>query len=73
MNKNEKTEKREIQKFISNELDKVAKSKTREERLDKTQMLFRLNQYLDNYDELTPVLEKYFEEKYKRDKWKDEK
>ena len=69
MTKNEKTEKREIQKFINNELDKIGKIKNRDERIDKTQLLFRLNQYLQNYDELTPIMEKFFEDKYKKDKW----
>ena len=69
MNKNEKAEKREIQKFINTELEKIGNIKNRDERIDKTQILFRLNQYLQNYDELTPIMEKFFEDKYKRDKW----
>ena len=69
MNKNEKAEKREIQKFINIELDKIGNIKNRDERIDKTQILFRINQYLQNYDELTPIMEKFFEDKYKRDKW----
>ena len=69
MNKNEKAEKREIQKFINTELEKIGNIKNRDERIDKTQILFRLNQYLQNYDELTPIMEKFFEDKYKHDKW----
>ena len=69
MNKNEKAEKREIQKFINTELEKIGNIKNRDERIDKTQILFRLNQYLQNYDELTPIMEKFFKDKYKRDKW----
>jgi hypothetical protein len=73
MTKNEKAEKREIQKFILAELNKLDKCKSRDERIDKTQMLFRLTQYLDNYDELTPVLEEYFENKRSKEKWRNER
>jgi hypothetical protein len=71
MTKYEKSEMREIQKTMLKQLDKIDSYKNTKERADRLQFLKRLDMILNNYDELTPVLEKYFEEKRKEDKWRD--
>ena len=71
MTKYEKSEMREIQKTMLKQLDKIDSYKNTKERSDRLQFLKRLDMILNNYDELTPVLEKYFEEKRKEDKWRD--
>ena len=71
MTKYEKSEMREIQKTMLKQLDKIDSYKNTKERADRLQFLKRLDMILNNYDELTPVLEKYFEEKRKEDKWRE--
>lgn len=71
MTKYEKSEMREIQKTMLKQLDKIDSYKNTKEKADRLQFLKRLDMILNNYDELTPVLEKYFEEKRKEDKWRE--
>ena len=39
------------------------------ELLSKGNVLFNIHKILSNYDELEPVLKKFFNEKYKKEKW----
>jgi hypothetical protein len=73
MNKNEKQVRDEIYKTMRTEFDKLEKCKSRNEKSDKLQFLYRMNKILENYDELTPVLEEYFEKKHNKEKWRDER
>ena len=73
MNKSEKQVRDEIYKTLKIEFDKLEKYKNKNEKIDKLQMLYRINKYLENYDELTPVLEEYFEKKHNKEKWNGER
>ena len=73
MNKAEKQVINEIYRTMRKEFDKLDKCKNKTEKVDKMQFLHRLNKYLENYDELTPVLEEYFEKKHNKEKWRDER
>lgn len=57
-------------KHISNEMDKIIKDNTtREVKLEKADMLFRLYKIVDNFEELQPTLEQFFLEKAKKEKF----
>lgn len=40
-----------------------------EEMLMRTEMVMNINKYICNYEELRPVLTRYFEEKSRKEKW----
>lgn len=40
-----------------------------DKQVGKMQILFRLKKIIDNYDELEPILEKFFEEKARRERF----
>lgn len=69
MNKSEKQVRDEIYKTLKIEFDKLEKCKNKNEKIDKLQMLYRINKYLENYDELIPVLDEYFENKRNKEKF----
>ena len=69
MNKNEKQVRDEIYRTMRTEFDKLEKCKSRTEKSDKLQFLYRMNKILENYDELIPVMEEYFEKKHNKEKW----
>ena len=73
MNKSEKQIRDEIYRTMRKEFDKLDKLKNKTEKVDKMQFLHRLNKYLENYDELIPVLEEYFEKKHNKEKWRDDR
>lgn len=39
------------------------------ERLEKADVLYNMFKYLSNYHELKPVMQKFFREKQKKEKW----
>lgn len=61
--------KESIEELISNKLDEIKELGNKEEVITKANYLFNVFKILENYDELTPVLKKTFEEKYKRGKY----
>lgn len=73
MNKSEKQVRDEIYKTLKIEFDKLENCKNKNEKIDKLQMLYRINKYLENYDELIPVLDEYFEKKRNKEKWRDDR
>ena len=52
----------EAQRTLENEKDRKVK-------LMKMNDIFNLKKILDNYDELEPILKKYFDEKAIKEKW----
>lgn len=63
-----------VMKYISNEMDKIIKDNaTKEIKLEKADILFRLYKIVDNFEELQPTLEQFFLEKAKKEKFGDEK
>ena len=69
MNKSEKQVRDEVYKTLKIEFDKLEKCKNKNEKIDKLQMLYRINKYLENYDELIPVLDDYFENKRNKERF----
>lgn len=66
MNRNEKEIIKIMQKHIFDELDNL-KEKDKTEMFEKADVLYNINLILSRYNELKPVLKKYFRER----KWKD--
>lgn len=66
MSRNEKEIIKIMQKHIFDELDKL-KEKEKTEMFEKADVLYNMNLILNNYNDLKPVLKKYFKER----KWKD--
>ena len=60
-----------ISKTLKQELDKQKDITDRKELLENANVLYNLNKILANYDELEPVLAKYFAEKYRKEKWEE--
>ena len=54
--------KTEAEYVLKNEKDKY-------KALDKMVNIERLKKYIDNFDELIPILDKYFDEKREKEKW----
>lgn len=73
MTEYEKQEIDRIRYLLSEEMDSILDIKNKEERMDKGLVILRINKIFDNYDELTPILEQYYELKHYRDKWEKEK
>lgn len=69
MNKSEKQVRDEVYKTLKIEFDRLEKCKNKNEKIDKLQMLYRINKYLENYDELIPVLDDYFENKRNKERF----
>lgn len=69
MNKYEKSEIEIVEKYIAEELKRVEQIGGREEMISRGMVLDRLFKVLSNYDELVPVLNKFFEEKHYKEKW----
>lgn len=63
-----------IIEYISYEMYKVEHEKTsKNEKLEKADVLYKMYRIATNLDELTPTLEKFFEEKHKKEKYGGEK
>ena len=73
MNKHEKKEIKNIQKFLLNELDEISNIKNTNIRLDRADILKNIFMITQNYTELEPVLEEYFEKKHNKEKWRDDR
>ena len=69
MNEYERCEINRIRHLMSEEIDSILEIKDKQERTDKGLVIFRMNKIFDNYDELTPILDKFFEEKHYKEKW----
>ena len=69
MNKSEKQVRDVVYKILKIEFDKLEKCKNKNEKIDKLQMLYRINKYLENYDELIPILDDYFENKRNKERF----
>ena len=73
MTEYERIEINRIRRLLSEEMDSVLDIKNKEERTDKGLVIFRISKIFDNYDELTPILDKFFEEKHYKEKWEKDK
>ena len=60
-----------MENALKTELDKQKDITDRKELLENANVLFNLNKILANYDELEPVLAKYFTDKYRKEKWEE--
>lgn len=70
MNKYEKKEIKAMQRHLLTELEELGKmNKSSEEGISRLNTLWNINQYLNHYEELDPVLQQYFIEKAKKDKF----
>ena len=69
MNEYERCEINRIRHLMSEEMDSILEIKDKQERTNKGLVIFRMNKIFDNYDELTPILDKFFEEKHYKEKW----
>lgn len=69
MTEYEKQEIDRIRYLLSEEMDSVLDIKNKEERMDKGLVILRITKIFDSYDELTPILNKFFEEKHYKEKW----
>ncbi len=71
MLKIEENEIKEVQKCLLKQLEKVDKLDDPVEALQRINVLWDINRYLENYEELKPVLQKFFIQKAKKNKWKN--
>ena len=69
MTKNEREEINRIRHLMSEEMDYILEIKDKNERSEKGQVIFRMDKIFDSYDELTPILNKFFEKKHYKEKW----
>lgn len=69
MNEYEREEINRVRHLMSEEMDCILEIKNKDERTYKGQVIFRIEKIFDNYDELTPILNKFFEEKHYKEKW----
>ena len=60
-----------IEKVISEEMDKLDEIVDPHDRFIALDTLFKVHKYLINFDDLEPVLDEYFKEKHKKDKWEE--
>lgn len=61
-----------INKFetlLSEELEELDNITDKQERNAKMDTLYKIYKFLTNFDEVEPVLKKFFEEKAQKDKW----
>lgn len=72
MTEYEKQEIDNVIDFIDSEM-KVLDTKDNKEKLGRAIVLDRLFKVVRDYDELTPLLEQYYEAKHHREKWEKEK
>ena len=73
MNKHEKKEIDNIQKFLLNELNEISNIRNTNIRLDRADILKNIFMITQNYTELEPVLKDFFEKKHNKEKWRDER
>lgn len=75
---NEKCEELRMDKIIHKQLSNVLKTEIKyvmqneenqQEKIDKINTLFNLKKIIDNYDELEPLLQEFFNKKYQQQKW----
>ena len=62
-----------MENALKTELDKQKDITDRKELIENANVLYNLNKILVNYDELEPVLTKYFADKYRKEKFKEER
>ena len=72
MTEYEKQEIDNVIDFIDSEM-KILDTKDNKEKLGRAIVLDRLFKVVRDYDELAPLLEKYYEAKHYREKWEKEK
>ena len=57
-----------VEEWMGEEMNQVLALPDTDERTNRGQVLFRMYQIFKNYDELEPVLNKFFEEKHYKEK-----
>lgn len=59
-----------LEHLINEELALIEETTSdKTERLEKADVLYNMFKYLSNYEELKPVLKKFFKEKHEKEKW----
>ena len=58
-----------IEKLINSEIDELKLESNNEKRKQKLDTLYKFYHICENFDDLEPVLKKYFEEKHEKEKW----
>lgn len=69
MTKTEKKAIKSMQRHLLDELNKIEKVKEPNERLEKLDVLWNINRYFENYEDLKPVMQKFFIEKARKEKF----
>lgn len=62
---------KKFKKIILDELNEIKKVPNLDDRLLTAETLFQIYKYLKHFDELKPILDKYFEENHKKEKWEE--
>jgi hypothetical protein len=62
---------KKFEKLVNEEIENLDKIVDDHDKFIRLDTLYKIFQYLRYFDEVEPVLTKYFEEKRKKDKWKE--
>jgi uncharacterized protein (DUF1810 family) len=65
--------KKKIYEFLNEQLEEVSKETDKDKKIDKMTIILRFKKITDNYEELEPILEKYFAEKADKERFEKEK
>lgn len=65
----EKDEIRAVQKYLLKELEKIHELDNPGEALQRIDVLWNINRYLENYEELKPTMQKFFIKKARKEKY----
>lgn len=58
-----------FEKKVKEEIENIDNVTDDHEKFCKLDTLYKIHKYLSNFDEVEPVLKKFFEEKAQKDKW----
>ena len=72
MTEYEDREIKDVTKLIAEEMKRIEQME-KSEYIGRAVVLDRMFKFVRDYDELTPLLERYYEAKHYRDKWEKEK
>ena len=69
MDKFTEKEIKKVEEWMGEEMNTILSIPNKDESMSRGQVIFRMYQIFKNYDELEPVLNKFFEEKHYKEKW----
>lgn len=73
MNKYTEKEIKRIETLLDEEMSEILKAEDKKEMLSRGDVVYNLYQIFQHYDELEPVLDKFFKDKHYKEKWGKEK